>query len=249
MEINDREAVARIHSLESFATLDGIGIRFDVFLQGCPLRCWVCHNPDTWEYGIGRECTAGELVDKIKRYKPYFRRGGGVTVSGGEPLGQSKFLISFFRLLRQENINIAIDTSGAVWNDDAKEAMKLCNMVILDLKFPTEEMYKKYARGSLKRTLEVLDYAISLNKEIWIRTVVIPEINDSKEMISKYCELLKGKKIAKYELLGFHTMGFFKYEDLGINNPLKDTPALNDDWLKKLQEFANNKLKELNEQQ
>ena len=230
--MDDRDVVARVHSLESFATLDGIGIRFDVFLQGCPLRCAVCHNPDTWQFGIGTEYTAGQLVDKIKRYKPYFKRGGGVTVSGGEPLAQARFLISFFRLLKEENINIAIDTSGAAWNFDAKEAMSMADMVILDLKFPTEELYQKYAKGSLKRTLEVLDFALNMGKEVWVRTVVIPGINDNKEMLDKYVALLKGKPIEKYELLAFHTMGFFKYEELGIEYPLKDTPPLKEDRLK-----------------
>lgn len=240
---NSGELKARIHSFESFATLDGIGIRFDVFFQGCPLRCQVCHNPDTWEINAGKEYTAKELVDKIKRYKPYFRRGGGVTVSGGEPLLQAKFLVGFFQMLRDENINIAIDTSGAVMNDDVVEAVKLADMVILDLKFPTEEMYRLYAGGSLKRTLDFLELVLSMDKEVWIRSVIIPGINDSKEMIDKYVSLIKGKNIRKYELLGFHTMGFFKYEQAGIVNPLKNTPALQENVLKELQAYADMKLK------
>ena len=239
---NDRDAVARVHSIESFAAVDGVGIRFDVFLQGCPLRCACCHNPDTWEFRGGTEYTAGKLVDKIKRYKTYFKHGGGVTVSGGEPLAQSRFLISFFRLLREENINIAIDTSGGAWDMDARHAMTLSDMVILDLKFPTEEMYWEYAQGFLKRTLDVLNFAINLGKEVWVRTVIIPGINDSEEMLDKYIALLQGKRIEKYELLAFHTMGFFKYEELGYNNPLKDTPPLSPDRLKELQAYVDSKL-------
>ncbi len=232
----------RIHSFESFATLDGVGIRYAIFFQGCPLRCKVCHNPDTWNFEGGSTYTAREIFDKVARYKPYFKKGGGITASGGEPLLQAKFLIELFTLFKNAGINIAIDTSGAYMNDDVKEAVKLSDMVILDLKFPSEEEYREYAKGSLERTLEFLDYALALKKEVWIRTVIIPGVNDTFEAIDRYVEVVKDRDISKYELLGFHTMGFYKYRELGIDNPLENTSSLDENKLKILEKYLLDRL-------
>lgn len=232
----------RIHSFESFATLDGVGIRYAIFFQGCPLRCKVCHNPDTWNFAGGDIYSAREIFEKVVRYKPYFKKGGGITVSGGEPLLQAKFLVELFTLFRREGINIAIDTSGAYMNDDVKEAVKLADMIILDLKFPSEEEYREHVKGSLKHTLDFLDYALSLKKEVWIRTVIIPNINDTFDAIDKYVELVKGRDIAKYELLGFHTMGFYKYKELGIENPLEGTSSLDENKLRILEKYLLDRL-------
>lgn len=233
-----------VHSFESLAALDGEGIRYGVFMQGCPLRCAYCHNPDTWEKG-GTEFSPEELVKKISRYKPYFGKKGGVTFSGGEPLLQAEFIRKTVPYLREKEINYAIDTSGAVnLSDDVKYVLQNAQLVILDLKFWDNESYKKYTGMSISKVIDTLELLEKIKKRTWVRTVVIPGINDSKETIGKYLEIFKGKKcVEKYELLGFHTMGFFKYENMGIKNHLKDTDPLKKETLKELQNFVDNELK------
>ena len=233
--------MADIHSFESMAALDGDGIRYAVFLTGCPLRCAYCHNPDTW-HKSGRDWTAEELVNKIKRYKPYFKNGGGVTFSGGEPLLSADFIIEAGELLKAQGINYAVDTSGSVaLTDSVKKALDGADLVILDLKFYDSESYKKYTGGVFENFVSIGKYCTEKGIRLWLRTVVVPGINDSEEEIEKYAEFAKQFNYEKYELLGFHTMGFFKYENLGIENPLKDTPALDKDSLKKLQTIIDNK--------
>ena len=219
-----------IHSFESLATRDGEGIRFGIFLGGCPLRCVYCHNPDTWDMRATKEYSPEELYAKIKRYTPYFRAsGGGVTFSGGEPLLQAKALLPLCRSLVEGGISYTIDTSGALpLDDDRREMLRMADHIILDLKFPSAEEYRKYTGGSLSPVLETLAHVASQNKKIWVRTVIVPTINDTTEKMKKYLEVLSPyrEKIEKYELLPFHTMGFFKYEKLGIDNPLSHLDAL-----------------------
>lgn len=230
---------ADIHSFESMAALDGDGIRYAVFFTGCPLRCAYCHNPDTW-YKSGNEWSAADLVKKIKRYKPYFKNGGGVTFSGGEPLLNAEFIIETGKLLKEEGINYAVDTSGSVpLTDDVKAVLDGADLVILDMKFYDEESYKKYTNGSFDNFVAVGKYCSEKGIRLWLRTVVIPNINDNEESIKRYAEFSKQFKFEKYELLAFHTMGFFKYENLKIENPLKNTPALKKDKLENLQEYLN----------
>lgn len=234
--------MADIHSFESMAALDGDGIRYAVFFTGCPLRCAYCHNPDTW-HKSGNEWTAERLVDKIKRYKPYFKNGGGVTFSGGEPLLNAPFIIETAKLLKKEGIGYAVDTSGSVeLTDDVKAVLDGSDLVILDLKFYNEENYKKYTKGKFENFVAVGKYCTDNNIRLWLRTVVVPNINDNEESIEKYAQFAKQFKFEKYELLAFHTMGFFKYENLKIDNPLINTPALDKDRLKELQEYLNKKI-------
>lgn len=231
--------MADIHSFESMAALDGDGIRYAVFFTGCPLRCAYCHNPDTW-HKSGNEWTAERLVDKIKRYKPYFKNGGGVTFSGGEPLLNAPFIIETAKLLKKEGIGYAVDTSGSVeLTVDIKAVLDGADLVILDLKFYNEESYKKYTKGKFENFVAVGKYCTDNNIRLWLRTVVVPNINDNEESIEKYAQFAKQFKFEKYELLAFHTMGFFKYENLKIDNPLINTPALDKDRLKELQEYLN----------
>lgn len=226
---------ADIHSFESMAALDGDGIRYAVFFTGCPLRCAYCHNPDTW-HKSGNEWSSADLVNKIKRYKPYFKKGGGVTFSGGEPLLNADFIIETGKLLKKAGINYAVDTSGSVpLTDSVKKALDGADLVILDVKFYDEESYKKYTKGNLENFVAIGKYCTEKKIRLWLRTVVVPNINDNEESIRKYAEFSKQFQFEKYELLAFHTMGFFKYENLEIENPLIDTPALNHDRLKELQ--------------
>lgn len=229
--------MANIHSFESMATLDGEGIRYGVFFTGCPLRCVYCHNPDTW-FKSGSEYTAKQLADKIKRYKPYFRNGGGATFSGGEPLLNASFINEVYPLLKAEGISYCLDTSGSVpLTEEVKECINNSDMVILDIKFCDEESYKKYTGGEFKNFIEIGRYCSEIRKKLWLRTVVVPKINDTAEQIKKYAEFAKQFRYEKYELLAFHTMGFFKYDNLKIDNPLSDTKPLSKEKLNELQKI------------
>lgn len=231
----EMKILADIHSFESLAALDGEGLRYGVFFTGCPLRCAYCHNPDTW-FHSGKEYTPQELFKKIKRYKPYFKNGGGVTFSGGEPLLQADFINETAALLRSENIGYCLDTSGSVpLSDSVKKCIDGADMVILDIKFYNEEDYKKYTGGVFENFVNIGKYCSQTGKRLWLRTVIVPGINDSEESVRRYKEFAKQFKYEKYELLAFHTMGFFKYDNLKIENPLKETPALDKETLRKLQ--------------
>jgi len=231
---------ADIHSFESMAALDGDGIRYAVFLTGCPLRCAYCHNPDTW-HKSGNAWRAEDLVKKIIRYKPYFKNGGGVTFSGGEPLLNAEFIVEAGRMLKDNGINYAVDTSGSVdLTDNVKKALDGADLVILDVKFFDEDKYKKYTKGNFNNFIRIGKYCTEKGIRLWLRTVIVPNINDDEESIKKYAEFSKQFKFEKYELLAFHTMGFFKYENLGIDNPLADTPALDKDRLNELQNILDN---------
>lgn len=236
--------VGYIHSFESLAAVDGEGLRYGVFLSGCPLRCVYCHNPDTW-HSHKSEMTPEALVKKISAYKPYFKNNGGVTFSGGEPLLQSEFIAECVPLLSEKGIRYVIDTSGAVpLTDKVRYVLENSQSVLLDLKFPDNESYIKYTGHGIDLTLETLDFLEECAKPVCVRTVVIPTINDSEGEISKYINLIKRKRcVYKYELLPFHTMGFFKYEKLGIKNPLEKTKPLDTSLKDKLQQFADRELK------
>lgn len=234
--------MADIHSFESLGALDGQGLRFCVFFTGCPLRCAYCHNPDTW-HKSGREMSPRELFDKIRRFKPYFKNGGGVTFSGGEPLLNAETINELRGMLESEGIGYCLDTSGSVpLTDEVKAAIDGADMVLLDLKFPTEELYKKYTGGSLETVLQTGKYCSEKGIRLILRTVIVPGINDSREMIDSYAETAGSLKFEDYELLGFHTMGFFKYENLNMANPLKDTPPMDPKKLRELQEYLSSKI-------
>lgn len=232
-----------VHSFESLAAVDGEGLRCMVFLIGCPLRCVYCHNPDTWN-AVGTEYTPNQLVKKIARYKPYFGTRGGVTFSGGEPLLHAKEIKETAQLLKKENINYAIDTSGSIFlSNDVKEVVKNSSMVICDLKMWDEASYVRYTGAGIKKTMEFLNFCLENDVRLWVRTVIIPGINDKEEVLDKYIDILRQMPgVEKYQLLGFHTMGFYKYENLGIKNPLKETEDLLEERLNELQEYVNKKM-------
>ncbi|MDE6550429.1 MAG: radical SAM protein [Clostridia bacterium] len=243
-----RKLTAKIHSFESFATLDGPGTRFAIFFQGCPYRCAYCHNPDTQVFAGGTEYTVDEIVAKAVRFKPYFRHGGGVTLSGGEPLAQAEFIAALEAKLKEHDISCAIDTSGAMpLGSIVRAALDGCDMLILDIKMPDEDRYRKYIGGGLDTVLATLDYAIARGKRIWLRTVIVPDINDSETAIDEYIDLLgdRLKSVEKYELLAFHTLGFDKYVKAGIANPLENTAALDKDALSRLQSYLDTAIKDI----
>lgn len=226
-----------VHSLQSMGTVDGPGVRAVVFTEGCPLRCVYCHNPDTWEFNKEHLVSAEELSEKILRLYPYIKNGG-VTFSGGEPCVQAEFLTELACLLKEKGLHIALDTSGAVYNEKVEKLLEKTDLVLLDIKMTSEADYKKHIGGSLKTTLDFLEILEKKNKEVWIRHVVVPGITDSEDNIKKLKELISPFKcITKVELLPFRTLCIEKYESMGIEFPLKDTPQMSREETERLYEF------------
>ncbi len=233
-----------VHSIESLAALDGEGLRCAIFLAGCNLRCVFCHNPDTWSCVAGHEYSPEELLTKIKRFAPYFGERGGVSFSGGEPLLWAGEIAELGALLAEEKIGYTIDTSGSVeLTDDVRRALDGAELVICDLKFPDDELYTKHTGGHLFTVLKFFDYLAARGIATWARTVIVPGINDREEMLDRYIDILRRYRgvIKRYQLLGFHTMGFFKYERLGVQNPLENTPPLERERLFELQTYVDSK--------
>ena len=239
-----------IHSLQSMGAVDGPGIRYCIFLQGCPLRCMYCHNPDTWFYhddplSKAVEYTPEELVKKILRYKTYFTNGGGVTVSGGEPLVQAEFVADLFTLLNKEGIHTCLDTSGNYPDGGADEQYERINkllsvtdLVICDIKFTTEKEYREYTGGSLEKVKSFLQMVSEQKVPLWIRHVVVPGYTDSEEEVRKMAELAHSfLTLEKIELLPFHKLCIPKYEALNIPFRCMDIPECSNETVKKLSEF------------
>lgn len=217
--------MGKVNSIQTLGALDGPGVRFVVFLQGCNLRCGCCHNPDTWEIGVGTEYTPQEIVNKCERFKEYFGEKGGITLSGGEPLLQAKFCLEVFKECHSRGINTCLDTSGSVLNDDVKALLCETDTVLLDIKYTTDEDYKKYVGCSIETPLEFLDYLKQKNIPTVLRQVVIPTINDNEENILKLKKLRDShSNIYKTEFLPFKKLCSVKYEKLGIDFKFKDIP-------------------------
>jgi pyruvate formate lyase activating enzyme len=228
----------RIHSFQSLGTADGPGVRAVVFMQGCPLRCACCHNPDTWDFNGGKEATPEEIFAKIKRLKNYFGESGGVTVSGGEPLMQPEFIKELFKLCKTDGITTAIDTSGCVLNNDIKDVLKLTDTVLLDYKYITDELYKTKVGCEKIKVDEFLEYLNSQNIDTWIRQVIIKDLNNNKNSVSALKELKeKYSCIKKIELLPFKKLCIEKYEKLNIQFPLAETPETTKQEIEELNEF------------
>ena len=216
-----------IHSLQSLGTVDGPGVRAVIFSTGCPLRCKYCHNPDTWLLRDGKETEAEELAERIFRLYPYIK-DGGVTFSGGEPCVQAEFFARLAEILKQRGLHIALDTSGAILNSSVMELLRLCDLVLLDIKAVTEEGYRELTGGSLADTLRFLDTLEDMGKAVWIRNVVVPGINDSEEnALALKALLAKYSCIEKIELLPFRKLCLEKYRSLDIPFPLESTPEMN----------------------
>lgn len=240
METFDRNKYARIHSLESFGTVDGPGIRFVVFMQGCALRCKYCHNRDTWDINCGNLISLEELINKIERYKSYILpSGGGVTVTGGEPLLQAPFLVNLFKELKNRGIPTAIDTSGMVdITDTIKELLSLTDLVLLDIKHINPEKCKELVGFSNEKELAFAKYLSDNNIPIWIRQVIIPGITDNKEDLLELKNFISSLKTVKnIELLPYHELGKSKWENLGINYELEDIPAATSEDIKRVKEI------------
>lgn len=220
--------IGNIHSYESFGTVDGPGIRFVLFLQGCPLRCKFCHNPDTWNMTEGKiKESAQETFEKIKKYKGYFGKKGGVTVTGGEPLLQSDFILELFKLCKKEGIHTVVDTSGYIFNEKVKEVLEYTDLVLLDIKAIDEKVYKELTGVELKNTLEFAEYLNKTGKKMWLRHVVVPGITDDDELLDRLAQYAaKLGNIEKIEILPYHRLGEFKYKELGMKYALEGVEEL-----------------------
>ncbi len=214
----------KIHSYESFGTVDGPGIRFVVFAQGCPLRCLYCHNPDTWSLDDAKiEAAPSEVVAEVVKYRN-FLKSGGVTISGGEPLMQAGEVADIFELCRKEGIHTALDTTGIILNDETKRALKSTDLVLLDIKSTDTEGFKRIAgSAALDRTLAFLEYLEQQSIKCWLRQVVVEGYTDSIEQMEALRKIAdKYNVIERVELLPYHDLARHKYDALGVDNPLKD---------------------------
>ncbi len=230
----------RINSIQSMGTLDGPGIRYVVFMQGCNLRCGCCHNPDTWDINQGELVTPQELCDKATRYKSYFGSTGGVTISGGEPLLQPNFVKELFELCHENSINTCLDTSGSILNDNVRSLLKQTDIVLLDIKYTNDEDYLEHAGCSLSKPIEFLNYLEEQGITTTIRQVIIPTLNDNEENICKLKELAdKYSCVKNIELLPFKKICKVKYDNLGINFPFEDLPVPTKEKMEELNNLLN----------
>ncbi len=235
--------IGKINSIETMGLVDGPGVRFVVFMQGCPLRCKFCHNPETWKLnGKADNYTPEEIVKKILNYKPYFKRNGGVTFSGGEPLMQKEFLLECLKLCKQNDINTCLDTAGSI--PDCEEVLMYTDLVLLDIKGTNKENYKEMTSGNFDNTAKFIKLCEKMNKKLWLRVVIVPGINDTKEYIDELIKFIKPiKNVEKIEFLPYHTLGVHKYEELKIDYPLKDVKDMDQDKCKKLEDMLKEGLK------
>lgn len=213
-----------IHSLESFGTVDGPGVRFVVFFQGCPLRCQYCHNPDTWTFGQGRAVTAQEVAQEIVRYRHFIQKGG-VTLSGGEPLAQPEFCAELLRLCREQGFHTAVDTSGAVPLERCQFAVDRADMLLLDIKALEPGLCKQLTGQDNAHALELLNYCEQKKKTVWLRHVLVPGITLERTRLEQLADFVgQFSCVQKTELLPFHKMGAYKWEELNIPFPLAEIP-------------------------
>ncbi len=225
-----------ISSVEPMGLVDGPGLRYVVFMQGCKLRCLYCHNPETWQMTEDKKMTSEELFQKIKRYKNYYTNGG-VTFSGGEPLLQKDFLIDILKKCQAEKIHTALDTAG-VGVGGYEEILKYVDLIILDIKAVDEQNYQTITGSNMAEFNKFLDVAIKMNKDFWLRSVIVPGLNDTKEYIlalKKY--ISKIPNVLKVELLPYHLYGVDKYKELNIKYPLEKTPPMDLDKIKELEKY------------
>ncbi len=221
-----------IHSTETFGTVDGPGIRFVVFMQGCPMRCLYCHNPDTWEVGIGTETTAEELLSRYRKNRSFYK-SGGITVTGGEPLLQIDFVTELFMKAKAENIHTCIDTSGITFNQNENYLEKLelllkyTDLVMLDIKHIDNEKHKYLTGHENKNILDFAKFLETKNIPVWVRHIIIEGITDNPDDLIHLGEFIgKLSNLNALDVLPYHTMGVHKYKELGIPYPLENVPSL-----------------------
>lgn len=229
------KTVGKINSFQSLGTLDGPGVRYVIFMQGCPLRCACCHNPETWDTDKGTDYSVEDVFKNVLKYREYFGKNGGVTVSGGEPLLQQKFIIDLFRLCKEENISTCLDTSGCIINNDTDELLELTDYCLLDFKYTNADDYLKFTGLSIDYPIKFLK-KLDLHKvDTVLRQVIIRGINDSTQDIEK----LKNIKdrytcVSEIELLPFRKLCTEKYENLNIDFRFKDMDETDEETINRL---------------
>ncbi|SNU99871.1 Pyruvate formate-lyase-activating enzyme [Megamonas hypermegale] len=221
--------MGRIHSVESFGSADGPGIRYIVFLQGCNMRCKYCHNPDTWKFEGGQLLSAQEVLQKAVRYKAYWKNNGGITVSGGEALLQIDFVLELFKLAKEKGISTCLDTSGSPFTRQGsfyakfEELMKVTDVFLLDIKHIDDEKHRNLTGRTNENILDMAKCLSENGKKIWIRHVLVPQITDDDEYLKQLRAFIDTlKTVERVEVLPYHTLGVFKWENLNIPYELKD---------------------------
>lgn len=225
-------AMANVHSYETFGSVDGPGVRFVLFLQGCKMRCQYCHNPDTWKLGIGEEKSAREILDFALRYKSYWSDEGGITVSGGEPLLQIDFLLEFFKLAKAEGVHTTIDTAGWPFTHKEpffskfKELMDYTDLVMLDLKHIDDDKHRVLTKQSNATILDCARYLDEIHKEVWIRHVLVPGHTDDDQALKRLSDFISTlRNVRRVEVLPYHSFGMYKWQELGLKYELTDVSA------------------------
>ena len=225
----------KVHSIQSLGTVDGPGVRFVVFLSGCPLRCKCCHNPDTWDMEAGTEYTAEEIVKRASRYKEYFGREGGITISGGEPLLQADFCREIFELSHKEGINTCLDTSGVILNESVMRLLAVTDRVLLDIKYTSDGEYRENVGCSMEKPMQFLSYINSKGIPATVRQVIIPTVNDTEENAVALREIVGSFSfVDKVELLAFRKMCRSKYDSMGIEFPFGGLPEADPEKISEL---------------
>lgn len=227
----NKNTMALVHSTESFGSVDGPGVRFIVFLQGCPLRCQFCHNPDTWKMTEENGAvwkSADALLNQALRYRAYWKNGGGITVSGGEPLLQIDFMLEFFKKAKEKGIHTVIDTAGGPFTREEpffskfQELMKYTDLLLADIKHIDTECHKTLTGRGNENILDMIRYLSDTKKPIWIRHVLVPERSDKDEYLTRLADFIHSlDNVEKVEILPYHTMGIYKWKELGLEYPLE----------------------------
>ena len=229
-----------VHSFQSLGALDGPGVRYTVFLSGCNLRCSCCHNPDTWERDSGEKYTVGEVLSRALRYREYFGKDGGITLTGGEPILQPEFATALFTLCHENGINTCLDTSGSLLNERVKELLAATDRVLLDIKYTSNELYKKHVGCSMDEPLRFLSYLNEKGIKTTLRQVIIPTLNDTEENIKALKAIADANPcVDKIELLPFRKICQVKYDGMGIEFPFGNIPEPTAAKMTELQEILN----------
>ena len=229
----------KINSIQTLGTVDGPGVRFVAFVQGCNLRCGCCHNPDTWDLSSGTEYTPLELAEKAEKFKEYFGKDGGVTLSGGEPLLQSEFSAEFFIECHKKGIHTCLDTSGSVLGENVEKLLENTDLVLLDFKYTNDEDYKKYVGCSMEKPIEFLSALNKKNIPTILRQVIIPDLNGTEDNIEKLNEIAKKYPcVQKIELLPFKKICQVKYDKMNITFPFADLRVPNAEEMENLKKMC-----------
>lgn len=239
--------LGKIHSIESFGTVDGPGVRYVVFLKGCPMRCLYCHNPDTWEMSGGREMSAEDIIAEYESVRE-FHKNGGITVTGGEPLVQHEFVTELFTLAHEQNIHTCLDTSGVTFSrerlGDFERLMSVTDLVMLDIKHIDDDEHIKLTGHSNKNILDFALWLGEIKKPVWIRHVVVPNITDNEVYLDRLGRFIAGiPSLKALDVLPYHDMGKEKYKSLGIEYKLADVPPLPKEDAVKARDIIMNGLK------